>query len=473
MSELHPPKAAPAPRYRARDLGISLGRFKPGRYNAITDVEGVLVGHSTVLRGAGALKAGRGPVRTGVTAILPNAGNIFNERVVGGGFVLNGAGEVSGLTQVMEWGVMETPIFLTNTLSVGAVSDAAVKYMVERYPGIGDEHDVIIPLVGECDDSWLNDIAGRHVRESHVYEAIQTASDGPVPEGNVGGGTGMICCDFKGGIGTASRKLPPSLGGYTLGVLVMSNFGKRHNLRIGGLPVGEMLEERYLHMPRRVTSYGSIIAVVATDAPLLTHQLNRLAKRAALGVGRVGSYAAHGSGEIILAFSTANKIPRRTGKMVYRLKILLDTRMDPLYEAVIEATEEAILNALCMARDMEGVNGNFSPALPIDEVKSWLERFRSVLPRGRGAEKAPAARPAERPAPEVKVTAAKPSFVRGAEGMPVPVRTAELTEGEARGAQRLEPAGRERPAAPATPEAGDAPAPQPETDLDPPDAAKG
>ncbi len=431
MTEPITPKAPPEPRFRARELGISLGRFKPGRFNAITDVSGVLVGHSTIQRGAGALKVGRGPVRTGVTAILPNKSNIFDERVVGGGFVLNGAGEVSGLTQVMEWGLIETPIFLTNTLSVGAVSDGAVKYMVERYPGIGDEHDVIIPLVGECDDSWLNDVAGRHVKESHVYEAIQTATDGPVAEGNVGGGTGMICCDFKGGIGTSSRRLPDAHGGYTIGVLVMSNFGKMHNLRVGGLPVGEMLEERYRHMRRRVTSYGSIITVVATDAPLQTHQLNRLAKRAALGIGRVGSYAAHGSGEIVLAFSTANTIPRRTGKMVHRLKILLDQRMDPLYEAVMEATEEAILNALCMARDMEGVNGNFCPALPVAEVKSWLERFRTALPRPR-YEKAEKRSPAERGEPptpvsheDVKVAAAKPSYVRGAEGMAAPARPEE------------------------------------------------
>ncbi|MGI5863214.1 MAG: P1 family peptidase [Myxococcales bacterium] len=476
MSELLSPKVQ-GPRFRARELGISLGRFKPGRYNAITDVAGVLVGHSTIQRGAGALKVGRGPVRTGVTAILPNQGNIFNERVVGGGFVLNGAGEVSGLTQVMEWGLIETPIFLTNTLSVGAVSDAAVKYMVERYPGIGDEHDVIIPLVGECDDSWLNDIAGRHLKESHVYEAIQTATDGPVAEGNVGGGTGMICCDFKGGIGTASRKLPPAAGGYTIGVLVMANFGKRHNLRIGGLPVGEMLEERYQRLPRRQTSYGSIITVVATDAPLQTHQLNRLAKRAALGIGRVGSYAAHGSGEIILAFSTANKIPRRTGKMVYRLKLLLDARLDPLYEAVMEATEEAILNSLCMARDMEGVNGNFCPALPISEVKTWLERFRSALPRGRPTE-APPPKPSDKPA-DLKVAAARPTFVRGAEGMAVPVRTAALREGEAKGARRLlseEPkveTGRRKPEGAADAAAGNPTAPPAPAFAPAPSAASG
>jgi len=367
------------PRVRARDLGIPLGRFKPGRWNAITDVAGVKVGHATVVRGpAGPLRVGKGPVRTGVTAVLPNEGQVFVERVVGGGFILNGAGEVSGLTQVLEWGLLETPIFLTNTLSVGAVSDAAVKWMVERHPGIGAQHDVIIPVVGECDDSWLNDIAGRHVREEHVYEALATASDGPVAEGNVGGGTGMITCDFKGGIGTASRKLPESMGGYTVGVLVMSNFGLRRQLRVGGLPVGEVLEARYRELPRRKQDYGSIIAVIATDAPLITHQLNRLAKRAALGIGRVGSTAAHGSGEIVLAFSTANKVPRESRKMVYRVKILLDQRLDPLYEAVIEATEEAILNALCMARDASGANGNVVPALPLDDVKELVGRWQSA-----------------------------------------------------------------------------------------------
>jgi D-aminopeptidase len=417
------------PRCRARDLGIPLGRFKIGRWNAITDVAGVKVGHSTIIRGGGALKVGRGPVRTGVTAILPNPSNVFEERVVGGGFILNGAGEVSGMTQLMEWGLIETPIFLTNTLSVGAVSDAAVKWMVEKFPGIGGEHDVIIPLVGECDDSWLNDIAGRHVKDQHVNEAISTASDGPVAEGNVGGGTGMITCDFKAGIGTSSRRLPESLGGYTVGVLVMSNFGVMRQLRVGGLPVGEMLDERYGKLPRREHSYGSIIAVIATDAPLISHQLNRVAKRAALGIGRVGSSAMHGSGEIVLAFSTANMVPRETRKMVYRMKILLDQRLDPLYEAVIEATEEAILNALCAARDMDGVNGNVSKALPIAEVKEMIAPWqRQVEGRRRAAasRKAPAAPAAEperrEPGAAVTSAVARPSSARGAEGMPPPTR---------------------------------------------------
>jgi D-aminopeptidase len=370
MNDLGP---EPGARCRARDLGIPLGRFRTGRWNAITDVAGVKVGHATIVRGAGALEVGQGPVRTGVTAILPNPANVFEQRVVGGGFILNGAGEVSGMTQLMEWGLIETPIFLTNTLSVGAVSDAAVKWMVEKFPGIGGEHDVIIPLVGECDDSWLNDIAGRHVKDEHVYEAISSATDGPVAEGSVGGGTGMITCDFKAGIGTSSRRLPQPLGGYTVGVLVMSNFGVMRQLRVGGLPVGELLEDRYGTLPRRERSYGSIIAVIATDAPLITHQLNRVAKRAALGIGRVGSSAMHGSGEIVLAFSTANMVPRETTKMVYRMKILLDQRLDPLYEAVIEATEEAILNSLCASRDMDGVNGVVCRALPLDDVKEVVQ----------------------------------------------------------------------------------------------------
>ncbi len=367
-------------RVRARELGLPLGRFKPGKFNAITDVEGVLVGHSTIIRGEpGPLKPGVGPVRTGVTAILPNESNIFMERLAGGAFVLNGAGEVSGLTQVVEWGLLETPILLTNTMSVGAVSDAMARVMVEQYPGIGSEHDVIIPVVGECDDSYLNDVSGRHVTEKHVREALANAKSGLVTEGCVGGGTGMITCDFKGGIGTASRKLPQVFGGYTLGVLVMSNFGKMHNLRVAGLPVGEFLAEKFKHLPRRQFSYGSIIAVVATDAPLLPHQLTRLSKRVALGIGRVGSYAAHGSGEIVIGFSTANVVPRHTRKTVYKMKILLDQRLDPLYEAVMEATEEAILNALCMATPMAGVDGHEVPALPLDEVRRFVDATKPIF----------------------------------------------------------------------------------------------
>ncbi|MFW5878459.1 MAG: P1 family peptidase, partial [Myxococcota bacterium] len=283
---------------------------------------------------------------------------------------------------------IETPILLTNTLAVGTVSKAAVELLVDRYPGIGQEHDVVIPLVGECDDSWLNDIAGGHVRREHVLEALTKAASGPVAEGNVGGGTGMITCDFKGGIGTSSRRLPRHEGDYTVGVLVMSNFGVREDLRMDGVPIGSLLAPDYAEQPTRVENYGSIIVVVATDAPLLPHQLDRLAKRSALGIGRVGSFAAHGSGEIVLAFSTANTVPRTTRKMVYRIKVLLDQRLNPLYKAAMEATEEAILNALCMGEEMTGIGGRKAPALPLERVKELLERYRPPQGRaGRGGQR--------------------------------------------------------------------------------------
>jgi D-aminopeptidase len=362
-----------------RDLGIGIGRYPTGKYNAITDVKGVRVGHTTLIAGDGPLQAGRGPVRTGVTAILPGD-HIFLNRTFGGAFILNGAGEISGLTQVVEWGLVETPILLTNTLSVGKVSDAAVKWMTRNYPGIGSEFDVIIPVVGECDDSFLNDAVGRHIRSEHVYRAIDSAQGGIVAEGSVGAGTGMITCDFKAGIGTSSREVAvseatPTSGSvcYNLGVLVLTNFGVMHNLRIDGVPVGEVLEPLYREALKRMYSYGSIICVVATDAPLLPSQLTRLSKRAALGIGRAGSYAAHGSGEIVVAFSTANKVPRETNRITYGIDVLLDKAIGPLYEAVIECTEEAIVNALCMANDMVGQGGNFAPALPLDKVADILK----------------------------------------------------------------------------------------------------
>ncbi|MCA9636069.1 MAG: P1 family peptidase [Myxococcales bacterium] len=380
------PKSTPKKaRVRARQLGIRIGHYRPGRYNSITDVSGVRVGHATLVRGEGPLHVGEGPVRTGVTAILPNNGDIFHNRVVGSGFILNGAGEVSGLTQVMEWGLFETPLLLTNTLSVGACSEALVKYMVGRYPSIGNEHDVIIPVVGECDDSWLNDAAGRHVRTEHVYRAISTAAAGFVQEGSVGGGTGMICCDFKGGIGTSSRRLPGEEGGFTVGVLVMTNFGVMRDLRVDGVPVGAILEPEFRGVDRRIDNYGSIIAVVATNAPLLSHQIHRLCKRVALGIGRAGSTAAHGSGEIIVGFSTANTVPRDDRQMIYRIKVLQDPRMNPLYEAAIDATEEAIINALCMAETMAGHSGHTAPAIPLDRLREIMLRYgRGGAPRPAG-----------------------------------------------------------------------------------------
>ncbi|MSP17088.1 MAG: S58 family peptidase [Myxococcales bacterium] len=365
-----------AGRRRLRDLGHGIGRFPTGPLNAITDVAGVKIGHTTLIAGEGPLTPGKGPVRTGVTAIIP-ADNVFFERVVGGTFVLNGAGEVSGLTQVQEWGLLETPILLTNTMSVGKVSDAAVKWMTRHFPGIGDKYDVVIPVVGECDDSYLNDAVGRHIRSEHVYSAIEKATGGVVAEGSVGAGTGMVCCDFKAGIGTSSRRVTAEDGQEdTIGVLVLANFGVWQNLRIDGVPIGELLEPAFRHLPKRLYNYGSIICIVATDAPLLPNQITRLCKRAALGIGRCGSYAAHGSGEIVVGFSTANKIPRETATQHYQLDVMLDEGLAAHYEAVVEATEEAIVNSLCMAGDMVGHSGNVAPALPLDRVAELLTKYR-------------------------------------------------------------------------------------------------
>jgi D-aminopeptidase len=376
-------------RARLRDLGFSIGRFPAGKQNAITDVAGVRVGHTTLVWGDGPLEVGKGPVRTGVTAIVPHL-NVFESRVVAGGFVLNGAGEVSGLTQVQEWGLLETPIFLTNTMAVGKVSDAVVKWMTKRWPTIGGEDDVVIPLVGECDDSWLNDAVGRHVRSEHVYRAIEQATTGAVAEGSVGAGTGLITCDFKAGIGTSSRRVAISASGdpagpaYTVGILVQSNFGVMRSLRVNGAPVGEVLEPQFSE-PRREKNAGSIITVIATDAPLLSPQLVRVCKRAALGIGRLGSFAAHGSGEIVVAFSTANKVPRETSRMTATLDVLLDEACDPLYEAVVECTEEAIVNALCMADEMRGQSDHVAPALPLDRLTEILRRYRSAFDPTPGA----------------------------------------------------------------------------------------
>ena len=358
-------------RPRLRDLGVKIGAYTPGPLNAITDVAGVMVGHHTLNYGEGTLHVGTGPVRTGVTAILPNGGDIFHHRVTGGVFVLNGAGELSGLTQVQEWGLIETPIILSNTLAVGACGEGVVQYMVERNPGIGQEHDVVIPVVGECDDSWLNDAAGAHVQAEHVHLALNAAKGGPVAEGSVGGGTGMVTCDLKGGIGTSSRVVSLSAGdhSFTIGVLVMSNFGILEDLRVDGYPLGRRLAMQNKEQNRRLADYGSIITVVATDAPLLPHQLVRLSKRAALGIGRTGSVAAHGSGEIVIAFSTANTLPRQVTDPIRRLGMLQDRFIDPLYRSVIDTTEEAILNAMVAAEPMVGRDGHQIDALPHDELR--------------------------------------------------------------------------------------------------------
>lgn len=347
-----------------------IGSYEPGPLNAITDVEGVLVGHSTLIRGEGSLEAGVGPVRTGVTAIFPNARDIFEQRVMGGGFVLNGAGELTGLTQLLEWGLVETPIVLCNTHAVGTSSQAVTRYMVKNYASIGVEHDVLIPLVGECDDSWLHDIAGRHVKAEHVYAALHAAKAGPVEEGSVGGGTGMICCDLKAGIGTSSRIVSGrGVDGMRIGVLVMSNFGVLEDLRVAGFPLGAQLAHEWGDKHCRLEDYGSIIAVVATDAPLLPNQVTRLCKRAALGIARAGSIAAHGSGEIVVGFSTGCQVPRNKRTPMHNFNVLDDRAIDPLYRATADATEEAILNAMCAAEPMTGRDGHHAPALPLDRVR--------------------------------------------------------------------------------------------------------
>lgn len=364
-------------RTRLRDLGMTIGEYPTGPLNSITDVPGVRVGHSTLIEGSGRRKPGNGPVRTGVTVIIPND-DIYNKKLISGGFILSGAGEIAGMTQVTEWGLIETPIALTNTLSVGRVSDSVIKWMAQKYPAIRDQQEVIIPVVGECDDSFLNDAVGLHIKPVHVFSALDNAKPDRVEEGAVGAGTGMICCDFKGGIGSSSRIIPIGDHRYTMGVLVLSNFGVMEHLRMDGYPIGRVLAAAQGAYNRRTSSYGSIIVVVGTDMPLTAMQMNRLCRRAALGIGRVGSYGAHSSGEIIVGFSTANEIPRVAPQARVQFNMILDVYLDPAYKGVIEATEEAILNSMTMAVDMEGAGGNRVPAVNLQILKGLFEHYNSV-----------------------------------------------------------------------------------------------
>jgi D-aminopeptidase len=359
-------------RCRVRDLGLELGCFPAGRFNAITDVSRVKVGHSTINKGSGKATDRGGPARTGVTAVLPSDGNVYLDRVVAAGTVVHGGGEVSGLVRVMERGLIDTPILLTNTLSVGLVSEAVVAHMLRLYPGMGEEHDAVVPLVGECDDSWLNDIAGRHVRPEHVEAALADARTGEVAEGSVGAGTGLVICGFKGGVGTSSRVVRVDDESYAVGVLVMGSFGRMGDLRVDGIPVGRILAPDFHQTGPRMDRRGSVVAVVATEAPLLPHQLFRLAQRAGVGIGRAGSSAGGDCGEIVLAFSSANTVPRESTRMVSRVRALLDEGMDPLCEAAADAAEESVLNALCMADEMGGMNGRAVPALPLDKVQALI-----------------------------------------------------------------------------------------------------
>lgn len=360
-------------RLRIRELGIVIGQYQPGPLNAITDVAGVKVNHTTLIQGDGALKPGSGPVRTGVTVVIPRD-DIWHKKVQAGSFVLNGTGEMTGLAWVTESGFLEYPIALTNTLNVPRVANGVISWMVKQYPAIGIEDDTLTPVVAECDDGRLNDIQGRHVSEEDVMAALDGASGGPVKEGSVGAGTGMVSYGFKGGIGTSSRKLTEREGGYTVGVLVNANHGRRPELIVSGVPVGKLYEPT----PRRSElissgqSEGSIIVIIATDAPLDSRQLTRVAKRAALGLARTGSTARHGSGDFMLAFSTANVIPHYPQEAVYQLTHLADTHMNPLIAATVEATEEAILNALTMATTVVGRDGNRAEAIDLERLKALM-----------------------------------------------------------------------------------------------------
>ncbi|HXG38371.1 MAG TPA: P1 family peptidase [Bacteroidota bacterium] len=362
---------------RARDLGIPFDG-QPGPNNAITDVTGVEVGHTTLISGDGKLVVGKGPVRTGVTAILPR-GKKSTDQVFAAWFTLNGNGEMTGTTWVEESGFLEGPVMITNTHSVGVVRDAVIAWQMTRHEKTFQPWS--LPVVAETWDGSLNDINGFHVKQEHVFAALDGATSGPVAEGNVGGGTGMVVHGFKGGIGTASRKLTEAQGGYTVGVLVQANYGSRSLLRIAGVPVGREITDL---MPERGQSgggdddAGSIIVVVATDAPVLPHQLKRIVKRVALGIGVMGGRGGNSSGDIFIAFSTANPEAAKSTGLV-SLTMLPNDRINPLFEATTDATEEAIVNALIAAETMVGRDGNKVYAIPHDRLKQVLKKYNRLI----------------------------------------------------------------------------------------------
>ncbi len=361
---------------RARALGIPFDGL-PGPLNAITDVAGVEVGHVTLISGSGKLEPGKGPVRTGITSVFPT-GKGSNRRVFAAWFTLNGNGEMTGTTWVKESGLLGTPILITNTHSVGVVRDAVIEWNMRRSsPGEGYSGDFSLPLVAETWDGFLNDINGFHVKKEHVFQVLENAAGGAVAEGNVGGGTGMVVHQFKGGIGTSSRVLPADLGGYTVGVLVQANYGRRDLLRIAGAPVGREITDL---LPGRGDrdGAGSIIIVIGTDAPLLPHQLDRLVKRAALGLGVVGGRGEDSSGDIFIAFSTANPEAAKIEGIAH-LEMLPNERINPLFREVANATEEAIVNALVAAETMEGIDGNTVHAIPHDRLRAALKKYNRLV----------------------------------------------------------------------------------------------
>jgi D-aminopeptidase len=363
---------------RARDLGVPFSGA-PGPYNAITDVAGVEVGHTTLISGEGELRVGEGPVRTGVTAVLPR-GKDATDPCFAGWFSLNGNGEVTGTTWIEESGFLEGPVMITNTHSVGIVRDAVISWQVKSLQRLRlnsfKDGFWSLPVVAETYDGYLNDINGMHVREEHVFQALDGAQGGMVEEGNVGGGTGMICFQFKGGIGTSSRVLNEEAGGYKVGVLAQCNFGLRHQFLVAGVPVGLEITE---DMPGSMAvapaqgETGSIIIVVATDAPLLPHQLKRIARRASMGLARTGSVAGNSSGDIFVAFSTAN--PQAASGPVASVQMLDNNTISPLFDATVQATEEAITNALVATETMVGRDHHRVTALPHDRLVEVLKKY--------------------------------------------------------------------------------------------------
>lgn len=364
-------------RRRFRECKLSTGVLPTGPLNSITDVPGVLVGHCTIVEGEGPLDPGKGPVRTGVTAVLPHGGNLFKDKVRGAIHVINGFGKATGIAQIQELGTIETPIILTNTLSVGLAWDSLCEYMLEGNPEIGVSAGTVNPCVLECNDGYLNDIRGRHVKKEHVFSALYHATDGPVDEGNVGGGTGMSCLGFKGGIGTSSRVLEMDER-WTLGVLVMSNFGRLEDLLICGIPVG--IELKRSIGAQSQTPPGSIIIIVGTDAPLSDRQLLRVARRCQGGLARTGSVFSHGSGDFALAFSTANKVSDSDTPESSEQRYISDDSpyLGLLFRACVEAVEESVLNSLFMAETMVGRDGHTRLGLPIDTVLEILARHQVI-----------------------------------------------------------------------------------------------
>lgn len=418
-------------RPRAREIGIDIGIFKTGSHNAITDVSGVAVGSETIIEGEGRLIPGQGPIRTGVTVVLPHGGNLFREKVQAGCHVLNGFGKSTGLHQIAELGTIETPIALTNTLNVSAVADALIEWSCAASPEIGIGTGTVNPVVGDINDGYLNDIQGRHVKKEHVLAAIASARGGLVAEGNVGGGAGCSCLGFKGGIGGASRVLPRRLGGWTIGILAQTNFGGV--LTVNGAPVGRELgvydfapaaapgnDTGKAREPRAdcgvgadsgvggtreggvvseadprspgpssadvsLAEDGSCMIVIATDAPLDGRLLARVSRRAGLGLARTGFYSSNGSGDFFIAFSTANRVPHAGPRVLERV-VLADEAMSAIFAATVEAVEEAVVNSLLAAETMIGRDGNIRRALDIDELVRILDKYKArgwakTLPR--------------------------------------------------------------------------------------------